>query len=144
MTRAFLARALRSLASLVAGDDPAALAIAEAARARAEAERAVDLARLALTSAERAVDGDAVTMEMALRTRGVVGAMLREGVARAEAGFSPVEARPQPTTMPDAVGMALRAAGGALPAVTVARSRELLADLADAEDEPPRVAGGDD
>ena len=79
VTRAFLARALRSLASLVAGDDPAALAIAEAARARAEAERAVDLARLALTSAERAVDGDAVTMEMALRTRGVVGAMLREG-----------------------------------------------------------------
>jgi hypothetical protein len=27
---------------------------------------------------------------------------------------------------------------------TLARSRELLADLADAEDEPPRVAGGGD
>ena len=128
MTRAFVARALRSLASLVAGDDPAALAIAEAARARAEAERAVDLARLALTSAERAVDADAVTMEMALRTRGVVGAMLREGVAVAD--------RSMRTLMePDAV---------ALPPVSVARSRELLADLADAEDEPPRVAGGDD
>ena len=144
MTRAFVARALHALGTLVAGHDPAALAIAEAARARAEAERAVDLARLALTSAERAVDGDAVTMEMALRTRGVVGAMLREGIGRAEAGFSPVEACPLPTTAPDAAGMALRAAGGALPAVTVARSRELLADLADAEDEPPRVAGGDD
>ena len=59
MTRAFLARALRSLASLVAGDDPSALAIAEAARARAEAERAVDLARLALTSAERAASSSA-------------------------------------------------------------------------------------
>lgn len=144
MTRAFLARALRMVASLVAGDDPAALAIAEAARARAEAVRAVDLARLALTSAERAVDADAVTMDMALRTRGVVGAMLREGVARAEAGFSPVEARPLPQTTPDAAGMALRAAGGALPAVTVARSRELLRDLGCAEEEPPPGAGGDD
>ena len=144
MSRATVARGLRLLASLVAGDDPVADAIAEAARARAEAERAVDLARLALTSAERAVDGDAVTMEMALRTRGVVGAMLREGIGRAEAGFSPLEARHLPTTTPDAAGMALRAAGGALPAVTVARSRELLAALADAEDEPPRVAGGDD
>ena len=143
VTRAFVARALHALGTLVAGHDPAALAIAEATRASGEAARAVDLARLALTSAERAVDADAVTMEMALRTRGVVGAMLREGIGRAEAGFSPVEARPQPTT-PDAAGIALRAAGGSLPAVTVARSRELLADLADAEDEPPRVAGGDD
>ena len=144
MTRALVARALRSLASLVAGDDPAALAIAEAARARAEAERAVDLARLALTSAERAVDGDAVTMGIALTTQDVLGAMLREGIARAEAGFSPVEGFPQPLTQPDATLMALRAAGGSLPAVTVARSRELLRDLGCAEEEPPPGAGGDD
>ena len=142
MTRAFLARALRSLASLVAGDDPAALAIAEATRARAEAERAVDLARLALTSAERAVDGDAVTMEMALRTRGVVGAMLREGIGRAEAGLPSAEVAAVHPRLVDAARV--RAEHGSLPAVTVARSRELLADLADAEDEPPRVAGGDD
>ena len=140
MTRAFLARALRSLASLVAGDDPAALAIAEAARARAEAERAVDLARLALTSAERAVDADAVTMEMALRTRGVVGAMLREGIGRAEAGL--------PSPQGDgydgfAAAVATHVEHSALPLPKVGRSRELLADLADAEDEPPRVAGGD-
>ena len=136
MTRAFLARALRSLASLVAGDDPAALAIAEAARARAEAERAVDLARLALTSAERAVDGDAVTMEVALRTRGVVGAMLREGVAEVEGGADALVA----------AGALTREQVDAWPmrSPTVTRSRELLADLADAEDEPPRVAGGDD
>lgn len=144
MTRAFLARALHALGTLVAGDDPAALAIAEAARARAEAERAVDLARLALTSAERAVGGDAVTMGIALTTQDVLGAMLREGIARAEAGFSPLEARHLPTTTPDAAGMALRAAGGSLPAVTVARSRELLRDLGCAEEEPPPGAGGDD
>ena len=142
MTRAFLARALRSLASLVAGDDPAALAIAEAARASGEAARAVDLARLALTSAERAVDADAVTMEMALRTRGVVGAMLREGIGRAEAGLPSSEVAAVHPRLVDAARV--RAEHGALPAVTVARSRELLADLADAEDEPPRVAGGDD
>ena len=136
MSRAFLARALRSLASLVAGDDPAALAIAEAARARAESERAVDLARLALTSAERAVDGDAVTMGIALRTRGVVGAMLREGVAGAESGADALVA----------AGTLTREQVDGWPArsPTLARSRELLADLADAEDEPPRVAGGDD
>ncbi len=103
MTRAFVARALHALGTLVAGHDPAALAIAEAARARAEAERAVDLARLALTSAEVA----------AVHPRLVDAARVR-------------------------------AEHGSLPAVTVARSRELLADLADAEDEPPRVAGGDD
>ena len=100
-----VARALRSLASLVAGDDPAALAIAEAARARAEAERAVDLARLALTSAERAVDGDAVTMEMALRTRGVVGAMLREGIGRAEAGLPSAEVAAVHPRLVDAAGV---------------------------------------
>ena len=132
MTRAFLARALRSLASLVAGDDPSALAIAEAARARAEAERAVDLARLALTSAERAVDADAVTMGIALRTRGVVGAMLREGVALTEETAAS-------SALSD--GSVER---WAFTGPTNARSRELLADLADAEDEPPRVAGGDD
>ncbi len=136
MTRAFVARALHALGTLVAGHDPAALAIAEAARARAEAERAVDLARLALTSAERAVDADAVTMEMALRTRGVVGAMLREGVAEVESGADALVA----------AGTLTREQVDAWPvrSPTLARSRELLADLADAEDEPPRVAGGDD
>ena len=121
MTRAFLARALRMAASLVAGDDPAALAIAEAARARAEAERAVDLARLALTSAERAVDADAVTMEMALRTRGVVGAMLREGIGRAEVESAQYGAPPNVERWPCSV--------------TVGRSRELLRELADPADE---------
>ena len=136
MTRAFVARALHALGTLVAGHDPAALAIAEATRARAEAARAVDLARLALTSAERAVDADAVTMEMALRTRGVVGAMLREGVAEVESGADALVA----------AGTLTREQVDAWPvrSPTLARSRELLADLADAEDEPPRVAGGDD
>lgn len=133
MTRAFLARALRSLASLVAGDDPAALAIAEATRASGEAARAVDLARLALTSAERAVDADEVTMGVALRTRGVVGAMLREGVAVTE-GYA-ATAR--------ASGVEVDEATYYVNMPRLPRSRELLADLADAEDEPPRVAGGD-
>jgi hypothetical protein len=78
--RSTLARALRLLATLADGTDPAALAIAEATRARGEAARAVDLARLALTAAERAEDDDAVTMSIAVATRDVVGAMLREGV----------------------------------------------------------------
>ncbi len=134
LTRAFVARALHALGALVAGHDPAALAIAEAVRARAEAERAVDLARLALTSAERAVDGDAVTMEMALRTRGVVGAMLREGVAEADDRVAQCRAK----------GWAIHDAAYRVTLPSVARSRELLADLADAEDEPPRVAGGAD
>lgn len=57
--RATVARGLRLLASLVDGSDPAALALSEALRAQGEARRA---------------------LEAAERTRGVVAAMLREGV----------------------------------------------------------------
>lgn len=59
MIRATVARGLRLLACLVDGSDPAALALSEALRAQGEARRA---------------------LEAAERTRGVVAAMLREGV----------------------------------------------------------------
>jgi hypothetical protein len=127
--RSTLARALRLLATLADGTDPAALAIAEATRARGEAARAVDLARLALTAAERAEDDDAVTMSIAVATRDVVGAMLREGVARAS------ERGAQLSTAVERWDT---------PPLIVARSRELLRDLGCAEEEPPPGAGGDD
>lgn len=62
--RATVARGLRLLASLVDGGDPAALALSEALRAQGDARRA---------------------LEAAQRTRGVVAAMLREGVLVARA-----------------------------------------------------------
>lgn len=102
--RAAVARGLRLLASLVAGDDPAALALSEALRAQGEARRALDAAE---------------------RTRGVVAAMLREGVARAEAGLPSVAVH-GPTLAARALA---GVEAGPLPAVTVARGRELLREV---------------
>lgn len=102
MIRATVARGLRLLASLVDGGDPAALALSEALRAQGDARRA---------------------LEAAERTRGVVAAMLREGVNEVErvvaatnAAFyesRPEDAGPRP-----------------MPALTVRRAREALRDLA--------------
>lgn len=74
MIRATVARGLRLLASLVAGDDPVADALAEVVRARRDAARALEVATRA--------DGDAAAAEeMATRTREVVRAgLLAAGV----------------------------------------------------------------
>lgn len=135
MSRATVARGLRLLASLVAGDDPVADAIREAVEARrvaAEALRVAHAARVAASHPAAAMDAARIEARdaaaLAGRTREVVRAWLREGVDGAERLVAATNAA-FPESRPEDAGPRT------LPVLTVARAREMLRDLAPPADE---------